>query len=242
MLQLIREEQPTIICLQEFYSSEDKNNFNNEKYLKDSLGYPYYYFSRLYEVHNESWGLAIYSHLPIINYANIEFDNVQINGAIYADMIFERDTFRVFNTHLQSFHFGEKELQKLQVIDDIVDNPEKAGSIKAIIRKMKNAFIKRSYQVKKLNFYIKESPYPVILAGDFNDSPVSYTYHQLGEQLQDAFVFKGKGFGRTFFNTNFAFRIDYLFFDKSMTINSYRTIDKMYSDHLPVKVNFNINE
>ena len=55
-----------------------------------------------------------------------------------------------------------------------------------ILRKLKRAFLKRASQVEIIQEYVRRSPYPVILCGDFNDTPVSYTMGTLTNELKDA--------------------------------------------------------
>ena len=79
-----------------------------------------------------------------------------------------------------------------------------------------------------------------IVCGDFNDVPVSYTYHTVSGNLQDAFVEAGRGFSPTFSNKFSIFRIDYALLDPAFKVNSYRVVHKELSDHYPVVVTFNL--
>lgn len=238
IFQMLRTERPTILCFQEYYSNIDKTQFNNEKYIADSLGYPHHYFSKFLTIADKSWGINIFSRLPIVNATEIRFEGKGINGAMYADIVFEMDTFRVFNMHLQSLHLSDKDMT---TIDDAkLESQADYENTKGLLRKIKSAFIKRSFQVNTVLLHVKESPYPCIISGDFNDTPGSYTYHELGRNMQDAFVVKGSGFGRTFDNNTIALRIDYLLFGKKFEIKSYKTIDKNYSDHKPIMATFDL--
>lgn len=236
MLQLLRNERPTLLCLQEFYSSDKKNRFNNEKYLADSLGYSNYVFNKLYIIDTtEAWGLAVYSRLPIINDSIIKFKNARINGAMYVDVVFELDTFRVFNVHLQSYHFGNKEYD---VFENTATTKKRLKDAKSLFSKLKIALIARGLQVDILKDLTAASPYPCIVAGDFNDSPISYSYHQLSKKKQDAFVCKGTGFARTFSTKAFSYRIDHVLLDSIFKVQSYVVIEKKLSDHYPVMISF----
>ena len=94
-----------------------------------------------------------------------------------------------------------------------IEQDEVAGSI-SILRKLKSAFVKRAKQVDALHEYISKSPYPVILCGDFNDTPTSYTYHTVRGGLRDAFVDSGTGMSGTYAGKLPSFRIDYILYDK----------------------------
>ena len=55
--------------------------------------------------------------------------------------------------------------------------------------------------------------------------------------MKDSFKEKGFGFGNTLVNPTPFFRIDFMLVDEGITVNSYETFKKEYSDHYPVKVN-----
>lgn len=81
---------------------------------------------------------------------------------------------------------------------------------------------------------IDKSPYPVIVCGDFNDVPNSYAYCKIGDRLQNAFVEKGSGIGRTFSNISPTLRIDNIFTDKIFTISQFTRVRNNLSDHFPI--------
>ncbi|MFH0999552.1 MAG: endonuclease/exonuclease/phosphatase family protein, partial [Bacteroidota bacterium] len=82
--------------------------------------------------------------------------------------------------------------------------------------------------------HIKQSPYPVIVCGDFNDTPVSYTYHKMRGQLTDAFINAGNGFGNTYERKIASFRIDYIFHSPEFDSKNFKVPHLLYSDHFPV--------
>ena len=87
---------------------------------------------------------------------------------------------------------------------------------------------------------VHESPYPVILCGDFNDTPVSYTYHKLSRKLNDAFIGSGIGMGTTF-RGNFPYvRIDYMLYSNDFKAYRYQTGKINWSDHYPVMARFKL--
>jgi endonuclease/exonuclease/phosphatase family metal-dependent hydrolase len=78
---------------------------------------------------------------------------------------------------------------------------------------------------------INQSPYPVILCADFNDVPNSYTYFTVRGNLQDAFLLKGSGIGRTFTAISPTLRIDYILASNELSILQFNRVTKKYSDH-----------
>jgi endonuclease/exonuclease/phosphatase family metal-dependent hydrolase len=107
------------------------------------------------------------------------------------------------------------------------------GGIK-ILRRLKREFVNRANLVEILHDSIQASPYPVILCGDFNDTPSSYTYSILSDDLKDAFRNSGNGAGKTYSGPFPSFRIDYMFHDPKITSTAYRTIKEKLSDHYPI--------
>ena len=232
---LIDAESPDILCLQEYYSGAGKNaNFADTICLK--TGYKY----RSIELINKEakglpYGLAIFSKFPIVNVQKVIFSNSRVNFCLSCDVRVGKDTIRIINTHLESVKFGKEDYNFVSEITNTPTANDKftKGSI-AIVGKMRFAFIKRAPQIDTLALYIKNSPYPVILTGDFNDTPVSYCYRQISNELADTFVDAGKGLGQTHNQVLPILRLDYIFHSKTMQTIEQKTIDKDYSDHFPV--------
>jgi len=104
---------------------------------------------------------------------------------------------------------------------------------------VKNAFHLRAEQVEMVAQHIEKSPYPVVLAGDFNDIPASWSYHQLTQHLNDAFK-SGKGYGQTYIGSIPGFRIDYIMHSDEFSPYNFTTGDVEYSDHYPIWVWLNL--
>lgn len=243
ILSAIGEINPDILCLQEFYTSEQKNDYHNLDTLKHILKTAYYhveYTTTLRE--HDHWGMATFSKYPIINQGKIVFNTTSNNICIYSDIVINKDTLRVYNVHLQSIGFSHKDNKFL---DDMlhkknVDN--QMDNSKDILRRIKTAFVKRTDQVNMILTHLKTCKYKVILCGDFNDTGASYSYHQLTQNLEDAFLEKGVGFGRTYAGKWPQFRIDYILHDKNLTCSDYKRSDETLTDHYPITAYFdNIN-
>lgn len=254
MMALLKKEDPDIICFQEFYTDNGKI-FDNVKYLTDTLHYTYNYFQPTSELikpykkkrwamlHRkdtilQQWGVAVFSKFPIQKQGRIDFDNSKNNDCIYADLNIHGKTCRIYSVHFQSLHLGNNDYA---TIDSIAQSQSAQwNQVKNVLRKMKQAYTKRSYQAETVAESVNQANGLKILCGDFNDVPVSYTYNTAKGNLKDAFVETGKGFGTTYANRLSVFRIDYALFDKSIKINSYKTIQKDLSDHYPVCVTFSL--
>jgi endonuclease/exonuclease/phosphatase family metal-dependent hydrolase len=152
-----------------------------------------------------------------------------------ADLLIGRDTVRLFNLHLESVRLRHEDYSFISGFDLQFEKDEKIqeNSLR-IIKKLKTAFTRRAGQVSYLSEAIKDSPYPVILCGDFNDTPNSYTYQQLTDKLVDSFKESGTGFGNTYIGKLPSFRIDYILHDDYFISSDYQRKTISLSDHYPV--------
>jgi endonuclease/exonuclease/phosphatase family metal-dependent hydrolase len=239
ILNSLSEINPDILCLQEFYTSEQKGDFNNIDTVKNMLHTPYYHTEYTTTLRNfDHWGVATFSKYPIINQGKIVFNTKSNNICIFSDVIINKDTVRIYNIHLQSISFSKEDSK---FIDDIVsdkDAQEELAHGKNILRRLKRAFIKRTKQVDMIALHMKTCRHKIILCGDFNDTAASYTYHILSKKLNDSYVEKGVGFGRTYAGKWPQFRIDYILHDKNIKCKNYSRYSETFTDHYPITANF----
>ena len=227
MAEWIKNQNSDILCIQEFYSESSTSGLNTIQLINvgntyDIVNLPVY-TNRI----GAQFGNIIFSRYPIINSGQIKFDKPTQNQAIFADVIIHSDTVRIYDLHLQSLYIDDKELMNFDV--DI----EK--EFRNLYSRMKFGFIQRSYQVEAIKKHILKCPYRIIVCGDFNDLPYSYTYTQLKDILKNSFVNVGKGLGFTYNGKLPFLRIDNQFFSNGVRAISFQTVKKMkYSDHFPI--------
>jgi endonuclease/exonuclease/phosphatase (EEP) superfamily protein YafD len=175
--------------------------------------------------------VSFYSKHKIKEKGSIPF--VSNGDALFADVEIDGKVIRFINVYLEPFQLHKS---MVKPTSDINENEEKA---KGLVRKFIPVFKTHQEQVYILKEFIKKSPYPVILAGDFNSVPNSYEYYTVSDVLDDAFLAAGNGNGTTFHDFKFPIRIDYIFASKEIVPISYRVDrSKILSDHYPVIAEF----
>ncbi|MFC6858901.1 endonuclease/exonuclease/phosphatase family protein [Zunongwangia atlantica] len=219
---IIDEADPDILTIEEYY----KNEYLEKKY-------PFKFIK--YRSERSSFGQAIFSKFPLIGKTSLDFNVDDFTGdnnnAIFTDVIIEEDTIRLYNIHFQSL----KVTEDIQEVDNFKDKQES----KKVVKNISSGFVRQQNQAEKVYQSIRESAYPVIISGDFNNTAFSHTYkHVRNDRFQDAFVKKGAGFSSTYNLNYFPLRIDFHLLDTVFEINSYERIKVPYSDHYPILTTF----
>ncbi len=222
----LKENEPDIICLQEVRLRTNKV-FNLEETKKEFSNIRHYQYARS----GSTIGIVTMTSYPIVRMEEIRFEKSG-NIAICTDIAVKGDTFRIFNIHLQSYRIDP---DRYSVIESPgISDEKKLREFRELTSKFRKAVEKRAIQARLINKKIRQSPYPVILCGDFNDTPASYAYKKTRGKLRDAFVSSGKGIGQTYIGKLPSFRIDYILFSRKFKSSNFRIYDIPYSDHLPI--------
>ncbi len=232
----LAEENPDILCLQEFYTSEEKGDFNNIDTVTHLLNTKNSHVEYTITLRgNDHWGIATFTKYPIIKKGKIEFNTRSNNLCIYTDVLINTDTVRIYNMHLQSISFTKADYKFMdQIQSDTTDTKDEVEKSKSILRRLKRAFVKRATQSEIIATHIETCPYKVIVCGDFNDTPASYVYNTIRGDLKDAFIESGSGFEQTYAGKFPRFRIDYILHSKEFNSKNYHHITETQTDHYPV--------
>jgi len=229
MLEEIKKQGADILCLQEFFYSPDTIYYHNIREIQE-MGYPFFYFSYDPDGDLQYIGPIIFSKYPIVDSGLVRYFRPSMPEAlIHADIKINQDTIRVFATHLQSVQFRKKEYEAINEITSVEDSL--FLNSRTVLSKMKTAMKYRSTQADVVRQIMEDSPYPKILCADLNDIPNSYTYFTIRGEMQDAFLEKGFGIGRTFSSLSPTLRIDYVFTDPNFSIKQFTRVVKNLSDH-----------
>jgi len=215
-----------IICLQEF-------NFGRSAYKEmheqmKSEGYHSFH----------EGGRAVISRYPIVDSVLISADSEMKNGSIRVDVQMPDEIVSVYCLHLESNSLTPDDKDSY---GDVLETPE-SSKVKAELRflsgKLSNSISYRAKQVQSILANIDSLPdhRPVLLCGDFNDTPISYAYQTISRRLDNSFRSRGRGVGVTFNEKNFPVRIDHTFFSSSRWECTDVTIDHTItaSDHYPI--------
>jgi endonuclease/exonuclease/phosphatase family metal-dependent hydrolase len=233
MLALLREQQADVLCLQEFYTSDNPAFYNNIRAIQQELGFRYYYFPFDKDGDRNYYSSIIFSRYPIVDSSFLRYPRPsQPEALVQADIKIGLDTIRFFTTHLQSQRFDKMDYWRMEKIRSREDSLV-YHSI-PIVGKLKRGIVIRSMQADIID------PYPVIMTGDLNDVPNSYTYFKVRGVFKDAFLEKGYGIGRTFRSLSPTLRIDYIFTDPRFKVQQFKREKKNYSDHYMIVADIQI--
>ena len=224
-------ENCDIVCFQEF--SPPQGVSSQIKQFDELTKFSYTVISK-----NNS--MLIASKYPILKKESLNFDNPNtINGCSYADIQINDKVIRVYTVHLRSNVVSG-------LADDLAENAdyEKRATWSKMITMLRRVRIMAQYRAKeseKIAAHIATSPYPVVVCGDFNDIPVSYSYSTLSQNLNDTYREKGFGIGVTYNGNIPALKIDHILTDKKITVFNSEIIKVKYSDHFPMVSELGLN-
>ena len=231
VLEFLKSQKPDILCIQEFFMNGDPSEAGAA--IITALGGNYYsHLKILGSGKNRYYGIVTFSKFPVINKGEIIHPGSS-SLTIFTDVLIANDTFRIYNNHLQSFRLRHMENPFIEEMT-ASNNTEKLGEVKYLSLSLKKGFVSRALQSRVVKDHIIKSPYPVIVAGDFNDTPVSYAYSTLRKGLNDSFVNSGYGAGFTYRGNYPANRIDYILYDNALISSFFEIIKVRYSDHYPI--------
>lgn len=220
---MMNKEEVDVLCFQEYRGNGDFTVQN----LQDTYSktFPYSFIP-------EGISQAIYSRYPIKQSQIIEFPNTN-NGSIWVDLDVKGMTIRVISVHMQTTSFDRMRSKAAQARGSQDTEREEAIYLDYSDNFREN-IIKRAEQAKQISSLVNATEYPLIVCGDFNDTPGTYTYETLKGELRDGFKTAGEGYGATYRGFHNLLRIDYLFHSSLLEGIKYGVISYDMSDHNPV--------
>lgn len=182
-------------------------------------------------------GPAIATSKRVINHDKWLGPEDEHYRGVWVDLLNGDDTIRVVNVHLQSIGFGKSDYEAVREGTNSEDRSRLFDILSV-------AYEKRAAQAEALREFLEMSPFPVVLTGDFNDTPVSYATSTVkGDddevvQLYDAFDAVGSGLGATYVGDLPGLRIDFILHSDRLTPTHFTTHSLRLSDHRPVSAIF----
>ena len=235
MLQIIRQKNPDVLCIQEFTNVEGGRWRVSVRKELDSLGYRYYYFSNDWIGTNRNdavvtRGNAIFSKTPVTDSGRISIrkDGIPEN-LIYINTEFNKRLVRIYTAHLASYELYKDTGKVNKDLYEITYNRKRA--IQYRLREVEQL---HQQEAEIIYDTVSKAVFPVVYCGDMNITPCSYTYRLLKNDFDDAFLEEGSGIGATFYKILPMLRIDYCLVDKRLTVTNCTVIKEKLSDHYPV--------
>lgn len=243
-----------ILCMQEFkYTEKNITTFADEA---PRLKYHVFHNMDKHITNNSGQGIVIMSAYPIVRHDIVDCDSTFMRS-LWADVRIGTDTVRVVANHLQSTSIT-KEDRAHTLTPQIVADSMREERLSELAGRLAKNYAIRANQADSLAQFVAASPYPTIVCGDFNDTPISYVYHRVAKNMTDSFVLREEGKNATFDGFLNIFRIDYIFVgegaqpDKKrkkddideaggLIPRTYISPDVHYSDHYPVIVGLDID-
>jgi endonuclease/exonuclease/phosphatase family metal-dependent hydrolase len=236
MLNLIREKDPDILCVQEMTNVEGGRWRISVRHELDSMGFKYHFFSNDKISSNKmdalvTRGVAIFSKLPLTDSGrvNIHKSDVYSENLVYANVEFNNRLVRIYTAHLASFQLY---LDTQKVNKDVYQiTYDRKRVIQYKLREVERL---HQDEAEIIHEQLANAVYPVIYCGDMNAVPCSYNYRLIRGNFNDAFLERGFGIGATFYKILPTLRIDFCFADKRLKVVNCAVIKKKLSDHYPV--------
>lgn len=231
----IRDLNPDIVCLQEVGIDFIQKGRFDEKTKKALKAYRYFASGEK----EERYSVVCMSKYPILRFHRIEYESMSNSSWVY-DIKKGDDTIRVINNHLESNKLNREEKDQYTEIIQKRESSKISKVAEVLGSKVGKSTRIRGSQADAVSKAIHESPYEVIVCGDFNDVPGSYTYRKIRSDILDCWVEKGNGWGHTFHENLFLFRIDYLLHTPAIRCVETNVEHVHYSDHYPVWANLQL--
>jgi len=219
--EIIKEIGPDICGLNEVYDKGPKPKyFNQIELIAKSSGHKHYLFKKSCEFPWEDIiGNAVVSNYKIVSYETIpvlapkEEERNKDENEWYEDRLILK-TVVDFNGRLITFVTTHFGLNL----------KERQNMVKALVK------------------LIDETKTPLIVSGDFNDTPDAETLKPIYERLRSVADLKNMRHNFTFSSDNPYITIDYIFVSKEFDVIDFNIYPIIQSDHMPLMATLELKE
>ena len=231
VLGYLNDQQPDIVCIQ-----EDADTWR--RYVFKEYSKTFAYNDTLVLANNELTlnALGIHTRFPIVKRERIAYSSLS-NGSAAWWLKVDNDTLIVINNHFESCHLSTQDRNQYRhIIKGEIPSDSLRTESQMLLVKLAEANAKRAGQIRTVRKYVESHPgYPIVLCGDFNDNPLSYSRHTMSTVLTDCFVATGRGVGLSYNQKAFSFRIDHVFCSEDIQPFNCQVDSEMdASDHYPI--------
>lgn len=234
IVNFLSENRTDVICLQEFRSWSG-NIDGDISTIKKKTGHAYHHFQLYWNKGGiKSDGFLILSKFPIVN-TGVITASTRRNIGIYSDLLIDNDLLiKVLNVHLISFGLRSDEIDMLNEAANMeIEKIREHG--KNVISKLIYSFKIRQEEMHSIKNELLKTSDLVILTGDFNETPASFTYRTIKKTgILDAHKQAGRYFGLTYAGNLPLLRIDYIFHSSKMNALETQVHEINFSDHYPL--------
>ena len=227
----LKREDPDIVCLQ-----EDVDTWRRFVFQRSQKTYPYNDTIVFQRTSTSMNGVGIHSKYPILRRERIDYPS-RANGSMAYYLLVNGDTILVINNHLESTHLTKEDRNRYT---EMVSGKMKRDTVKEesllLLGKLGQAAATRAVEADAVHQYIEaHRQYPIIVCGDFNDNPISYSRRTIAKGLKDCFAETGRGLGLSYNRKGICFRIDHILCSDHFTPYNCQIDDKIdASDHYPI--------
>ncbi len=245
VMDLVRQSGADIVCLQEYAFTLSAGG-HTETQLRNSVSDIYPYYDYLHYYYRKAMGIAVFSKYPIRKAERIDKGSKSYQASMYYEIDVNGQLVALVNNHLQT---NDIKPQDRELYDDMIEHFERDSLQRirsGLVRKLGSGFISRARQSNQIMRYLqsrsaKSRALPLLIVGDFNDTPFSYCYQTLRNGLADTWQDAGFGPGITYNQHHFWFRIDHILHSRRLRALQTRVLsDCKYSDHYPVEAAFQL--
>ena len=228
----LKRQKADIVCLQ-----EDIDSWRRFVFIRYQKIYPYNDTTIFCNTAKSMNGVGIHTRFPILKKERVPYPSSANGSVAYYLKMDNGDTLLVINNHLEGTHLSNEDRNnyKRMLKGKMERDTAKAESV-ILINKLGSAAAKRAPEAEAVHQYIQEHrQYPILVCGDFNDNPISYSRRTIAEGLTDCFKETGRGVGLSYNQKGFFVRIDYILCSNHFIPQKCEIDDKMdASDHYPI--------
>jgi endonuclease/exonuclease/phosphatase family metal-dependent hydrolase len=239
VIDMVREKNPDVFCCQEF--STYQSGVSRKKCIEDfsqNTGLQYVFYNTKRNFANN----VIFSKYPLEKVSEeTYFGKEVLSGIMVSVDAGEKGRFFVANMHLVSYQITDGEINVLTNSTEHRDQLDTIGM--SVARKLKYAFERRSDEIDEILESMPLFHGPIIMCGDFNDTPMSFTYRQMQKAgFVDSFTKVGRGIKPTYAGKLPLMRIDYIWGNEKVKPLKFKRFRYKASDHYPIMLDFSIQQ